>query len=199
MNSYSHFRPLANLHTGSEDLGELALEYQADKDPVKFAYVFVTLYPLIRVTVERYFYLTDEDKESLAIEELHRSMLDFRSDGGAQLQTLFTRYLTRRMYSATKMANHQKRKANNGAECFGIVSESSTQSERGYGEVEFAETLVTTKGLTENELRYCRLIMSDSDHTHGKDSDAARVLGITPAAIHYIKKALARKLSPLAV
>jgi DNA-binding CsgD family transcriptional regulator len=46
--------------------------------------------------------------------------------------------------------------------------------------------------LSEKELKYCNIVMTNS--TGISDSDIARKMGVTPAAINYMKKSLARKL-----
>lgn len=188
---------LSSLYSGPVDLSKAATEYQKNQDPVILAYVFVTLYPLIRVVSDRYFYLTDSDRASFAVEELDKSMREFRLDGGAQIQTFFCRYFTRRLYAETKMLGHHVRRANRSADSWEEVTEGLHQGtdESGYSEVEFMIAVRSSGRLTVNEVRYCEIILdAGSGEKVVKDSDIAEILGVSSAAVFYLKKSLEKKL-----
>jgi DNA-binding CsgD family transcriptional regulator len=210
--TYQNLKELAALYQGNGDLNEIAMEYKKTEDAILLSYAFCKLYPLIYSTCENYFGLTEEDKSSFALEELHKSMLDYRRDGGAQLQTLFNRYLNRRLRAETQMLNYDKRKSNLYAESFeGTIVEDEKGNkedtgysnelgyeEQGFDKVELLLTLADKAGLTENEFKYCEIIINEvSNVKHINDSEIASRLKISSAAVHYIKRSLQKKLAKL--
>lgn len=197
LNTLKNFQDLSKLYTGTKNLDQSAIEYQSTNDPVILAYVFVKSFPLIVNQANKYFYLTESDKASYAVEELHRSMIDFEEGKGAKIQTFFSRYLNNRLRAETQALNMDKRKSNNASESYEAIMEiASGYFESGYDDVEFTNLLETSFNLSENELKYCKIVMTNTLDV--KDSDIARVMGITPAAVHYMKKSLAKKFMCIA-
>lgn len=212
METYQRLKELAALYEGDGNLNEVAMQYKETEDAILLSYAFCKLYPLIRTTCNKYFGLTDEDKSSFALEELHKAMLDYRRSGGAQLQTLFNRYLDRRLRAETQMLNYDKRKSNLYAESFeGTIVEDEKGNkedtgysnqlgyeEEGFDKVEILLTLADKAGLTENEFKYCEFIINEvSNVKHIVDSEIASRLNISSAAVHYIKKSLQKKLAKI--
>lgn len=194
LNTLKNFQDLSSLYTGEKDLDKAALAYQDTQDPVILAYVFCKSFPLIVNQANKYFYLTDSDKASFAVEELHRAMMDFQLNKGAKVQTFYSRYLNNRLRSETQALDMDKRKSNNVAESYEAVVEiKSAYDELGYDNVDFVDLLETAFNLSENELKYCKIVMNNTLDV--MDSDVAKVIGVSPAAIHYMKKSLAKKLT----
>ena len=146
----------------------------------------------------KYFYLTDQDKASFAVEELHKAMKDFDSTKGAKIQTLFSRYINNRLRTETQSLSYQKRTANNTAESYEFASElTNGYDQADYSEIEFIQMLEQSKLLTENELKYCKIVMKD--HIDVRDSDVARAMNVTPSAVNQMKKSIFRKFTSLQI
>lgn len=200
------------LHTGTTDLDLVALEYQQTKDTVLLAYTFCELRMHITMRVKTYFNLTESDKASFALQELETAMLDFKVGKGAKLKTFYTRYLDRRLYAETNMTNHQKRSANNSCGSFEKVTEEiagkhskkpiqMNYNEDGFGNYEMVRSLEKAekaKVLTDNEIKYCHIIMRESAEIVS-DSEVARELSVSPSAINQLKKSLAKKFINLQI
>lgn len=198
--TYKNFSNLSTLYTGdTSNLDNLALEYQRTEDPILLAVVFCRQYPYILTQTNKYFNLSESDKASFVVEELHKSMKDFQTGKGAKIQTLFSRYLNRRLYAETSMLNHQKRSANNSADSYEEVAETNPMKyeEEAYENYELIDSLKSADILTDNELKYCRIIMTETDKV--RDSEIARELGITASAINQLKKALKKKFLNLSI
>lgn len=190
--TYKNFSRLSELYQGKEDNSSLVKRYKDEQDPIYLAEIFCRYFPYIQTTSEKYFYLTEADKASFAIEELHRSMMDFNEDRGTKIQTLFITYYNNRLRTETQSLNLQKRKANNNCDSY----ENAATLFDGYvdGElaiVELQAALEQSGILSENELAYCKIIIK-SDNI--KDSDVAKKLGISPSAIYQLKQRLRKKL-----
>lgn len=191
--TYLNFLRMAELYEGEGDNNELVREYKRTKDPIYLAEIFCRYYPYIQKIASRYFNLTDADKASFAVEELHKSMNDFDEKMNTQIQTLFVAYYSNRLRAETQSMNLQKRKANNNCDSFEQTAVSILE---GYRDdkldiIEIQTALEQSGILTENELEYCKIIIG-SDNV--RDSDVARELNISPSAVFQIKKRLSKKL-----
>lgn len=208
--TFKNLKSIAEMYEGNKnDLDLIAIEYQKTKDNVLLAVTFCELYQHISLRVNKYFNLTESDKASFALQELETAMLDFRTGKGAKLKTFYTRYLDRRMYAETNMTNHQKRSANNSCGSFESVNEeivgkgskkksfNMKYTEDGFGNYEMMESLEKAKVLTENEIKYCKIIMRESSIV--TDSEVARELSVSPSAINQLKKSLAKKFLNLQI
>jgi len=193
--TYENFKELSNLYTGEDtNLDNLAIEYQQTEDPCLLVHVFCKWFPYTVSQVSKYFYLTEEDKASFVVEELHKAMTDFDVTRGAKIQTLFSRYLNNRLRAETQMMNHHKRRANNSTDSYQAFAEvTQGHKELGYDQVEFLNIIRTSCNLNDNEVKYCEIVTS-VDPNNIKDTDIAKLLGVTSAAINYMKKKLAEKL-----
>lgn len=199
--TYMNFRELSKLHQGPTDLNTLALNYQNTENPVILAFSFCQQFAYIVSQVNPYFYLTEADKSSFAVEELHKALKDYNPSKGASARTLFSRYLNRRLYAETNMLRHQKRSANNTADCFEELASNNMindkVSDTFTSEVALLHSIETSGMFTENEIKYCKIIMRDSDVP--RDSDVARLLSVSPSAINQIKKSIKQKLMNLSL
>ena len=191
--TYLNFLRMAELYEGEGDNNELVREYKRTKDPIYLAEIFCRYYPYIQKTAARYFNLTEQDKASFAVEELHKAMLDFEEDRNCQIQTVYITYLNNRLRAETQAMNLQKRKANNNCDSF---EQTAVSILKGYRDneldvIEIQTALEQSEILTENELEYCKIIIG-SDNV--RDSDVAKELNISPSAVFQIKKRLSKKL-----
>jgi hypothetical protein len=211
LNTLKNFQELANLYDGqTSDLDDIAYLYLIDEDPIKLAFMFCKLFPLIMNQTGKYFNLTESDKASFAVEELHNAMMDFEKDQGAKIYTFYSRYLNARLRNETVALAQDKRKSDYVSESYEAITQATTDAsgrkdkvkamaeinagmiETGYDNVELMDLLENEMKLSEKELKYCNIVMTNS--TGISDSDIARKMGVTPAAINYMKKSLARKL-----
>lgn len=191
--TYKNFLKLSSLYRDQKaDLSAVALEYQRTNDPVCYSFVFCRLYAYMITQTDKYFYLTDSDKDSYCMEELKKAMIDFDSTKGAKIQTLFDRYLNNRLRTETEQLSRDKRKVNNNTENYDIAHNKSTYDELSFDCIEVIESLKTLP-LSDNELKYCQLIVHNANKIN--DSDIAKLLGVSSAAIHYIKNSLSKKLN----
>lgn len=178
-------------------LDECVMYYQDTEDPRYLMHVFLKYFPFTVTVADKYFGLTEDDKASYAVEELSRAMIHFEPDQGTKIQTLYAKFLSNRYRYETQQLNTQKRKANSEAnssqydeEVFPVIL---TRTDKAYRDIEFEQSLKKCESLTENEKRYCNIVMNEPEGI--SDSDIARDLGVTPAAVYYIKQSLQKKLS----
>lgn len=207
--TYNHLKELAKLYRGTEVMEEIALNYQDEEDAILLSYVFCKNIGLTLQITKKYFGLTDDDVESFALEELHKAMMNYRTDGGAKLTTLYSRFLNNRLRSETQALSYDKRKANTLADSLeGELREDDKGNkettghmkdvsyvEDNFSQAELLMSLVDKEELTDNEYRYCEIIIKEvKDVEQIKDSEIASRLNISSAAVHYIKKSLQRKI-----
>lgn len=205
--TYRNLKELAGMYQGTTDTNEIALKYQDTEDATLLAFAFCAHFGIAVTQSEKYFGLNQEDLASFALEEMHKALLHYREDGGGKLVTLYSKFLNTRLRTETQYNGYDKRKGNSNAESFeGGASESdegptvSRADSMGYEEDQFTEielllSLVNKGELTDNEYRYCEIIIKEiSDIGQIKDSEIASRLDISSAAVHYIKKSLQKKI-----
>lgn len=208
--TFKQLKDIAQYYRGTEDTDELALRYQETEDAIILSHVFCKHFGLIITLTQKYReVLNEDDITSYALEELHKALMNFRPDSGAKAITLYSRFLSNRLKVEIKVSNYDKRKANILADSFEgdiLKDEKGDKEDSGYSErmgydddnfdqIELLEALRNNKNLTENEYKYCEIIIQEvSDTTQIKDSDIASRLNISSSAVHYIKKSLQKKL-----
>lgn len=208
--TYNHLREVAAMYRGTEDAEQIALDYQIDEDATKISYLYCKNIGLTLTVSDKFFGLTEDDISSYALEELHKAMLHYRPDGGAKLTTLYSRFLQNRLRTETQSLNYDKRKSNSNTESLeGTITESDGGDVRSTGmdgklgyeepifkEIELLMSLSKKEELSDNEYKYCEIIVSEiSDITQVRDSEIAKRLDISSAAVHYIKKSLQKKIA----
>lgn len=200
--TYESLKTLGNLYRGTETLEEIAINYQNTEDPIILAYVFTKQYGLIYGVVQKYFYLTEDDFASFAVEEVHKVLMNYNpyAEKKASVRTMIVRYLERRLYAETKNLSYQKRSANNTADSYEVYvadlntgSKSMSYKEDQFEMIELLELVEKVDNLTKNEIEYCRIIMQSGDKV--KATDIAQELKISSSAVTQIKKSLQGKLS----
>ena len=194
-NTFSTLKTLSNLYKGSDDLSQIAEEYQLDKSPIKFAYVACKLEHYLKTQTNKYWGLTEEDKESFMLEEIDRAMLNYTPSKGAKVQTLISIYVNNRLRTETQQLQHDKRSANNTADSYEEIIATKENDEvdcTQYQDIEIMSLLKSAE-LTESEMACCRIIMEEPHEL--KNTEIAAVLGITSAGVGYLKKRIAVKLA----
>lgn len=196
--TYSNLKTLANLHEGEKCLSILTTEYQNTGDPIIFSFVFCEYFGYIKRISDNYFYLTESDKASFALEELDKSMRNFDKSKGVKIQTLFSKYYKNRLRAETEMLNYQKRSLNNTADSYDAImddignEQTDHTSQNEFEKIEFLDYIRNAE-LTELEVKYCEIIIEDGDKV--SSTDIAERLGISCSMITYIKKSLQNKVS----
>lgn len=194
--TYQNLKKLALLWEGSTDLDEVCEHYQQTQDPLAFSYIFEKVWRVSVSVANKFWGLTDSDKASLITEELHKSLLNYSKEQTATVQNFFSIYLKRRFYAETNMLNHQKRKANLIASCYDdFVDIMKTSNDTNLDITELNLTLQGAEYLNQREKEYCQLVVSTTGEPI-RDSDAAEMMGVSSAAIHYLRKRLETKLQP---
>lgn len=194
-NTFSNLKTLANLYIGSDDLSKVAEDYQQDKSPVKFAYVVCRLEHYLKTQMNKYWGLTEEDKESFMLEEIDRAMLHYNPDKGAKVQTLISVYVNNRLRTETQQLRYDKRSANNAADSYEEVIATKENDEiecTQYQDIEM-NSLLCSAQLTESEMACCKIIMQEPHAL--KNTEIADMLGMTSAGVGYLKKRIAVKLA----
>jgi len=194
-NTFSNLKTLANLYIGSDNLSEVAEDYQQDKSPVKLAYVVCRLEHYLKTQTNKYWGLTDEDKESFMLEEVDRAMLHYNPDKGAKVQTLISIYVNNRLRTETQQLQHDKRSANNAADSYEEIIATKENDEvecTQYLDIEMS-SLLNSAQLTESEMACCKIIMQEPHAL--KNTEIADMLGMTSAGVGYLKKRIAVKLA----
>ena len=190
--TYASLMPLAQLHTGTTNLVEISDLYKLQEDPILLAHVFCKNFGIIVLESKKYFGVSEEDKASWAVEELHKALLAYDAARGASVQVFFSRCLNNRLRSETQSLNRHRRKANTNCQEFEAMSEiSAAYTESAYAHVELVETLAQLN-LSDRELDYCKIVMDY--YPHVKDTDIAKSFGVSSAAIHYLKEGIEQKL-----
>lgn len=216
--TYAQLKELANLYTGNESLEQIAVRYQQEQDAILLSYVLCECIDTIVYMNTRYFGLTDTDIESFGLEELHKAMMHFKPNGGAKLKTFFSRYLKNRLRMETQANSYDKRSANNKAYYIdhysvrnGFSQEYDPTEEHEdlifsqtniemyevdeYEQVEWLIALAENPDITENEYKYCEIILKEvRDPNNVNNSEIAKRLNISSAGLHYIKKSLQKKM-----
>ena len=194
-NTFSNLKTLANLYIGSDNLSEVAEDYQQDKSPVKLAYVVCRLEHYLKTQTNKYWGLTDEDKESFMLEEVDRAMLHYNPDKGAKVQTLISIYVNNRLRTETQQLQYDKRSANNAADSYEEIIATKENDEvecTQYLDIEMS-SLLNSAQLTESEMACCKIIMQEPHAL--KNTEIADMLGMTSAGVGYLKKRIAVKLA----
>lgn len=194
-NTFSNLKTLANLYIGSDNLSEVAEDYQQDKSPVKLAYVVCRLEHYLKTQTNKYWGLTEEDKESFMLEEVDRAMLHYNPDKGAKVQTLISIYVNNRLRTETQQLQYDKRSANNAADSYEEIIATKENDEvecLQYQDIEMSSLLCSAQ-LTESEMACCKIIMQEPHAL--KNTEIADMLGMTSAGVGYLKKRIAVKLA----
>jgi len=197
LQTYKNFVELSKLYPlqplNLVELKNVAVEFQLSKDPVLIAVCFVKQFKLIIQLTNKYPLLDESDKVSVALEELELALIDFDISRGVKFETFFYTYLRRRLYAECGSAKCKCRKPKEANVNYDDIQLNTT--EPGYGELELLQMIRTSPELTTLEISYCEIIIEDpSSLQRGSSTDIAKRLGVTSAAITYLKNKLSVKL-----
>lgn len=200
-----NFKSIACLYDGDKkNLNYIALEYQRTGDSMLLAVMYVEMYPYLLTQVRNYFQITEQDKASYILSELHQSMLDFSETGGATYRTFSIRYIKRRLFAETSSLNRKKRIANEQTASYDQIIDPNAErtgdnltvdgyyEEEGFDNCLAIETLESSPILTNTEIGYCKIILRESSTV--KDIEIAEELKVSSSAITQAKKSLRKKL-----
>src|SRR5699024_12664157 len=95
------------------DISSLALKYQKNQDMMYLSVIFCEYFPYIRQTADNYFNLTDEDKSSYVLEEIHKSLMDYDEKRNTKIQTIMITDIKNRVRTEKKHSHMKKNKTNN--------------------------------------------------------------------------------------
>lgn len=209
--TFRNFKEIANLN-GADLNVEMVRNYKDTQDMTVLAKVYVKYYAHLTNVSAKFFNITEADKASCIVEEIHKALMNFDSEKGAAIQTLVTKYVNNRLRAETQSESYQVRKANSESDSYEGLCEVSGIAEETEEDASIAETLSVLDSLeiTENERRYCEIILldrtgeladKDKDRevistTKILDTEIAQIMGITGAGVAYIRKSLAKKLTP---
>ena len=118
-------------------------------------------------------------------------------NGTGKLSTMFSTYADRRIYALRKMSSHNNRKANFEADSYQMMVESGYDIalyEVSYSDVEISEML-DRLNLTENEDKFCRLIMSNECENK---KEIAQRIGVEAPSISYFRNRVRAKMLEVA-
>lgn len=211
LETYKNFREIAELI--SEDLSnEMISSYKDNQDMVTLAKVYVKYFPHFTNVAVKFYNITDQDKASCIVEEIHKALMNYDETKGASIQTLCTKYINYRLRAETQSENYQLRKANSESNSYEELLEANSIPDFTVESNSILETLsvIETLGLTENEKRYCEIILMDetsklADKTKDTivksttkilDTEVGELMNMTGAGVSYIRKNLAKKLTP---
>lgn len=204
-NTYNNFKEMIQeRHTATKvvrksfELGETFTEdFKENQDPRIIAAVYVNLYGYLKQVSAKYFRLDPQDKASFITEEIWKSLMDFEPSRGVPYASFLAAYVNRRCYAENKMRENLVRKANydTGITCsIEAMEETACTLHEGSPDYYVAELMdyINSANLNNNEMLYCKIV-SEENHRMS-DSEIARLMGVSPANINYIRKRLGMKI-----
>lgn len=203
MNTYQSLLNFSNLFVpaaGVATTEELVRAYQEGRQTEVIAHVFCTNYQLFRLTANKFFGLSAEDKDSFILEEIAKALenYDLQSEKQAKITTVISTYIYNRLRTETQALQKASRATLNLATSFEDLGDMERLEEAGdestYSYSEMYE-LVCQLDLTENERKCCEMIILNNDTL--KNSEIAELLGVSRAGVGHIKKSLKVKLAPI--
>lgn len=203
MNTYQALLNLSNLFVPAGNVAttkELVQAYKEGRQDEVIAHVFCTNYQLFKLTANKFFGLSSEDKDSFILEEIAKALAnyDLENEKQAKITTLVSTYLYNRLRAETQALQAASRATLNLATSFEDLGDMDRLEEAGdettYSYSEMYE-LVYQLDLTENERKCCEIIILNNDTL--KNSEIAELLGVSRAGVGHIKKSLKVKLAPI--
>lgn len=200
MNTYKSLITLSTLLAGPDEeltSEEIVQAYNNGQADEAIAYVFCRHYQLLRLTANKFFGLSAEDKDSYMLEEINKALSNYDKSKG-KITTLVSTYLYNRLRTETQALQSASRATLNLATSFedlgelDRIEEASDESSYSFTEMYY---LVSNLDLTENERKCCELILLNPQNI--KNSEIAEVLGLSRAGVGDIKKRLKVKLAPI--
>lgn len=174
-------------------LEQIAEAYEENLNPSFLALAFEKTYKLIIYVSRNYYGLSDEDIASFSLEKLDDCLLTYKN-GQASFSTYFTRTLHNKFREETQALNTQKRKALFFSDSYEVMVENGFDLIAATCEDDEIIDTLTQYKLTEKELQYCDLILSD-----WSNSEISKMMGVSVMTLSNMRKKLREKLMPLAL
>lgn len=204
MNTYESLLAYANLFREEGDTlttEELVQAYRSGRQTEVIAYMYCNNYKLFRLTTNRFFGLTQDDKDSYLLEEIAKAFETYdstKTSKSVKMTSLVCTYIYNRLRTETQALQKASRATLNYATGFDDlgemdrIEEASEESSFSYAEM---YQMVEQLDLTDNEKECCKIIILNNDNI--KNSEIAEILGISRAGVGHIKKSLKLKLAPV--
>lgn len=179
------------------ELGKLSLEqlsaiYAEGLNPSVLAVAFNKVYRLAIRIGQHYYGFSEEDLASFTLEELDKS-LQLYTPGRSVFTTYFATMLNNRLRMESQALSTDKRKAFLYADSLDDVLEGGFDiAAQMVDNIEDTLASLLSLGLTSRELQYCKLVMLDY-----KNSEIAKILGVSVMTLTNLRKRLRIKLEPL--
>lgn len=172
-------------------LEELASMYTGGLSPSVFSVAFTKVYKLAIRISQKFFGFCEEDIVSFTLEELDKS-LQLYQPGNCSFITFFATMLNNRLRMESEALTTQKRKAFLFSDSYEqLVENGFDVCQEVNSTAELLESL-SCFGLTERELAYCNLVIQDY-----KNSEIAKMFGVSVMTLSNMRKQLRIKLAPL--
>lgn len=174
---------------------EFAEYYRETKDPRVISAVYVNLFGYLKKVSAKYFRLESQDKASFIVEEIWKALNDYDPARGVPFASFLAAYVNRRCYAENKMRENLVRKINYDPEITCSLETVLETVEEESAEDFYASELIDyikSANLNNNEMLYVKLIAEEPHRM--TDSEVARLMGVTPANINYIRKRLQTKI-----
>jgi hypothetical protein len=205
LETFKTFKKLGDLYDRLETVEETVENYQNCDDPYEknlmYAKVFCHVFGMAYKRTNSYDcrLLGESEKVELVIDAVNNVLEVFDVKKGYKLTTLFAHSLERQIYRVKKNNMLHKHRAHYTAKNFEKDEDWSNKPQNRYQdsgiiEIEILETLRKIEDITENDLKYCSIVMR-YDRESISDSDIARIMKISPSALFQLKKRLQKKLS----
>lgn len=204
MNTYESLLAYSNLFKEEGDrlsTEQLVQAYRLGRQTEVISYVFCSNYNLFRLTTNRFYGLSQDDKDSYILEEISKVMENYNGEKTTQsvkITSLVCAYIYNRLRTETQALQKASRKTldySTSFEDLGEVDRVEEASEEGSFNYYEMYQLVQELDLTDNERECCKIILLNNDNI--KNSEIAEMLGLSRAGVGHIKKSLKQKLAPV--
>lgn len=203
MNTYEALLTYSNLfreEAATLDNSQIVQAYRDGRETEVISYIFCTNYQLFRLTTNRFFGLSQDDKDSFTLEEIAKALNNYNvtKTSNAKITTLVCTYIYNRLRTETEALQKASAVTMNYATGFddlGAEDRIEEASEEGSFSYYEMYQMVEELELTEKEKECCKLIILNNDNI--KNSEIAEMLGLSRAGVGHIKKSLKSKLAPV--
>ena len=174
-------------------LEQIAEAYRESLNPSLLALAFEKTFKLIIHVSAKYYGLTNEDIASFALEKLDFSLQTYKI-GQANFTTYYTTVLMNKFREETEALNTQKRKAIFFSDSYELMVENGYDLVACTLEEDEIVYSLQEYNLTQREMEYCNLILSDFNN-----AEISAKLGVSVMTLSNMRKKLREKLMPLAL
>lgn len=179
--------------TRDMSLEQIAEAYGESLNPSLLALAFEKTFKLIINISAKYYGLTNEDIASFSLEKLDICLQTYKN-GQAGFSTYFTATLMNKFREETEALNTQKRKALFYSDSYELMVENGYDLVACTLEEDEIVYSLQEYNLTQREMEYCNLILSDFNN-----AEISSKLGVSVMTLSNMRKKLREKLMPLAL